>query len=60
MIVSITREYSGMVKLDQHIGIYRDTDNGPCEVCMLQEKTCKYRMVDEILVFNSKFQVEFQ
>ena len=45
-------------KVGPQIGIYRDADNGPCEVCMLQEETWKDRMVDEMLVFNSKFQVE--
>ena len=42
------------------IGIYRDADDGPCEICMLHEKTWKDRMTDEMLVFNSKFKVEFQ
>ena len=47
-------------ELDTEIGIYRDADNGPCEVCMLQEETWKDRMVDETVIYNSKFQIEFQ
>ena len=43
---------------DTEIGIYRDADDGPCEVCMLQEETWEDRVVDEMLVYNSKFQVE--
>lgn len=45
-------------ELDPQIGIYRDADNGPCEVCMLQEETWKDRVVDELVVYKSKFQVE--
>ena len=45
-------------KVGPQIGIYRDADNGPCEVCMLQEETWKDRVVDEMVVYNSKFQVE--
>ncbi len=46
--------------LDPQIGIYRDAENGPCEVCLLQEETWKERVVDEIFIYTSKLQVEFQ
>ncbi len=29
-----------------------------CEVCMLQEETWEDRVVDETVIYNSKFQVE--
>ncbi|UCF85479.1 MAG: hypothetical protein JSV50_07550 [Desulfobacteraceae bacterium] len=44
--------------LDTEIGIYRDADNGPCELCMHFEKNWKDRVVDEAMVYNSKFQIE--
>ena len=47
-------------KFDPQIGIYRDADNGPCEVCMLQEELWKDRAVDEAVIYKSKFQIEFQ
>ena len=45
-------------ELDTEIGIYRDADNGPCEICMLQEETWKDRVLDEMVVYNSKFQMD--
>ena len=44
--------------LDPQIGIYRNAGDGPCETCMLQEETWKERVVDETVVYNSKFQIE--
>ena len=35
-----------------------DAEQGPCEICMLQDATWKERSLDEIIVYNSKFQVE--
>ena len=45
--------------IDPQIGIYRDADNGPCEIYMLQEETWKDRAVDEMVVYNSKFHSKF-
>ncbi len=41
--------------LDSQIGIYRDAENGSCEVCMMQENNWKERVIDEITVYSSKF-----
>lgn len=45
-------------KLDTQTGIYRDANDGPCEICMLQEETWTERVIDERIVYNSKFQME--
>ncbi len=45
--------------LDSQIGIYRDAKDGPCEICMLQDKNWKDRVIDETLVYNSRIKVEF-
>ena len=47
-------------EVDPQIGIYRDANNGPCEICMLKEETWEDRVVDETVIYNSKFQIEFQ
>ena len=44
--------------IDPLLGIYRDANDGPCDICMLQEETWKERVIDEIVVFNSKIQIE--
>lgn len=44
--------------LDFQVGIYRDAENGPCEICMIQEQNWKDRVFDETIVYNSKLQVE--
>lgn len=46
--------------LDLKTGIYRDAENGPCEICMLQDENWSDRVLDETIVYNSKFQVEIQ
>ena len=43
--------------LDHKVGIYRDAEDGPCEKCMAMDETWKDRIVDEIVVYNSKFQI---
>ena len=43
---------------DQKIGIYREPSDGSCQVCMSQEDDWKKRVIDEMVVYNSKFQVE--
>ena len=45
-------------ELDPQIGIYRDADNGPCDICMHLDKDWEDRTVEETVVYNSKFQVE--
>ena len=44
--------------LDQKFGIYRDPSDGPCQVCMSQEGDWKDRVIDEMVVYTSKFQME--
>ncbi len=39
-------------KLDPQMGIYRDGENGACEVCMAFEETWKERVVDETVVYT--------
>lgn len=38
-------------------GIYRDAEDGPCEVCMVMDGSWKERVLDETVVYNSKFQI---
>ena len=40
-----------------HIGIYRDLEDGPCDICMHFEKDWKDRVINESVVYNSKFQL---
>jgi hypothetical protein len=44
--------------LDSQIGIYRDAEHGPCEICMLQEEDWEDRVIDGNVVCNTKFQIE--
>lgn len=44
--------------LGPQMGIYRDAEDGLCDVCMGMSEDWKDRVVDETLVYNSKFQVE--
>ena len=43
--------------LDPHVGIYRDAENGPCEICMSKDEDWEERVVDEIVVYKSNFQM---
>jgi len=43
--------------LDSKVGIYRNAENGPCENCMIMDESWKDRVVDEMVVYNSKFQI---
>ena len=43
--------------IDPQLGIYRDAVNGPCEVCMRMQEDWEGRIVDESVVYNSRFQV---
>jgi len=45
-------------ELDPQVGIYRDAEDGPCEFCMHLDKDWGDRVVDEAIVYNSRFQVE--
>ena len=45
--------------LDPQVGIYRDADNGPCEICMLQEENWKETVVDETVICDFEFRMEF-
>ncbi len=40
--------------LDLQIGIYRNAEDGSCEICMLQEETWKERVIYEGMVFYIK------
>ena len=44
--------------LDSQVGIYRDADDGPCEICMHLEKEWEERVIDEILIY--KTQIRFK
>ncbi len=44
--------------LDPQVGIYRDAEDGPCDVCMGMSEDWRDRVADEVIVYNSKFQVE--
>ena len=44
--------------LDTKTGIYRDAEDGPCEVCMLQDAAWKKRTLDEVMLYNSKLHIE--
>ncbi len=43
--------------LNHKVGIYRDAEDVPCEACMVMDGSWKDRVVDEIVVYNSKFQI---
>ncbi len=60
MVVSLYERLFRKGDIDPQIGIYRDADDGPCEICMLQNKAWKDRMVEETVIYNSKFKIEFQ
>jgi hypothetical protein len=38
--------------------MYRDADNGACEVCIQLDEGWRDRVIDEVVVYNSKFQIE--
>ena len=44
--------------LDPQIGIYRDMEHGPCEICLAQTRTWENRVIDENVVYNSRSQIE--
>ncbi len=44
--------------LDNRIGICGNAEDGPCQACMVMDGRWKERVVDEMVVYNSKFQIE--
>lgn len=46
------------VRSPNRIAFRNQGDDGPCEVCLLQDATWKERSLDEIIVYNSEFRVE--
>ena len=44
--------------LDPQIGIYRDAEDGPCEICLAQTKTWEGRVINENVVCHSKLHTE--
>ena len=44
-------------KLESKAGIYRDAQDGPCEKCMVMDGSWEERVVDEMVFYNTKFQV---
>ena len=45
-------------ELDNQVSIYRDEDEGPCEVCLLQEDDWTDRVIDDNVIYNSIFKIE--
>ena len=43
--------------LDPTIGAYRDADNGPCDSCMNQKEAWENRILDEMVVYNTQFEI---
>jgi len=43
--------------LDPRIGIYRDAEDGPCEICIGEDEIWKERVIDGVIVCDSKFEV---
>ena len=44
-------------EIDRRFGIYRDSKDGQCEVCIVTDEDWKDRVVDETVVYNSKIQI---
>lgn len=45
------------MRLKPQIDIYRDAENGPCKVCMMQGENWKETVIDVSVFNNSKFQI---
>ena len=39
--------------LDAQVGIYRDAEDDPCEVCMIQDNSWRDRVIDETVVYST-------
>jgi len=44
--------------MDTQFGTYRDANDGLCEVCILQEDNWTDRVIDEMVIYSSQFQIE--
>ena len=44
--------------LDHKVGIYRNSEDGACEACMIMDGSWKGRVIDEVVIYNSKFQID--
>ncbi len=44
--------------LGSHVCIYRNDENGSCEICMDFESAWEGRIIDDVVVFNKMLQVE--
>ena len=40
-----------------HVGVYRDAEDGHCEACMDLVQNWGDRVVDETVVYNTKFKI---
>ena len=45
--------------LDSQIGIYRDAEDGPCEICVVQDECWKGRVIDEVVVCSCCLSLAF-
>ena len=43
--------------IDPKLGIYRDAEDGPCEICMSLKEDWDGRVIDQTMVYNSGFQL---
>ena len=44
--------------IDSKLGIYRDAKEGACASCISRLEDWRNRVVDECVVYNSKFQID--
>jgi hypothetical protein len=44
--------------LDSQVGIYRDAEQGVCDICMMQAVNWRELVKDVVVVYGSRFQVE--
>ena len=43
--------------LDRKVGSYKDVKGSPCEACMVMDGSRKDRVIDQMVVYNTKFQI---
>jgi hypothetical protein len=43
--------------IDPTLSVYRDSKDGPCEMCMCLKEGWEGRLLDECVVYNSGFQM---
>jgi hypothetical protein len=44
--------------LQLQVDIYRDPENGPCGVCMMQGDTWKEGVIDEAILYDSRLEID--